>query len=243
MFSVFIQILPIFNDIQLSKGINPNENGFNECASCYSIINEELSETLFLEDLKLRNFELIDLRKEPLTFEHMSLVMEALGKLHAISFALKDQQPEQFKVLVNELDEIYWCNMTVRFKAMFKKMLEGFLFHLEEENRFDLIEKIKGIIGDDVEAAAHKFILGSSAEPYSVICHGDVTTNNSMFRKDDKGNPVEFRLLDWQFSRYASPVTEIVIYILCSTTKELRDKHYEDFLKIYHESLTDLLSR
>ena len=55
--------------------------------------------------------------------------------------------------------------------------------------------------------------------------------------------PVELRLLDFQIARYASPVLDVLYYVFCCTTKELRDEHYEDLLKIYHSSLSDFLKR
>lgn len=51
------------------------------------------------------------------------------------------------------------------------------------------------------------------------------------------------RLLDWQIARYATPVTDLVYYIFCCTTKPLRDQYYEDMLQTYHGSLCELLTR
>lgn len=72
---------------------------------------------------------------------------------------------------------------------------------------------------------------------------GDVWINNTMFRKDAQGKPIEVRLFDWQFSRYASPVTDIILFLLPCTRKSLRDKHYEELVKIYYESLSNYLRR
>lgn len=202
-----------------------------------------MSECLFLEDLKLREFDMMNLRQEPLTFEHMSLMMRALGKFHAISFALKAQQPVKFKQLSDLVFEQYWTMISAEFGHILVSTFDNLLSCLEKENRHDLLEKIKQLAGDDICATVLKLVSSSSAEPYAVICHGDVTTNNSMFRKDNHGKPIEVQLIDWQFCRYASPITELISYLLCSTTKELRDEHYNDFLKIYHHSLSDLMTR
>lgn len=203
-----------------------------------------MTESLFLEDLNLRHFGMVNLHREPITIEHISLVMQALGKFHALSFAVKDQQPEKFKQLKQHLVcEQYWTNLETDFKKIFMQLLTRLITCLEEENRSDLLEKFKRVTGDDVVTTVYGLVSGASAEPYAVICHGDLTTNNSMFRKDEQGKPIGIQLFDFQFSRYGSPVTDLVLYLFCSTTKELRDKHYEDFLKIYHDSLSDLLSR
>lgn len=233
--------MSFFEEFQLSKGVIPNENGFNESAQCYFSISEELSESLFLEDLRNRQFEMIDYRKEPITFDHVSLVMKSLAKLHALSFALKEQQPKKFKELTSLSFEQYWTFL--EFESHYFDTLTRLTTILEVEKRYDLLEKFTKTAGADKCATIFNLVSSAAAEPYAVICHGDVTTNNSMFRYDEQGNPIEIQLIDWQFTRFASPVTDLVLYLFCSTTKELRDQHYNDFLKIYHESLSDLLTR
>lgn len=220
------------------------ENGFNEIPKCYHSIGQDLSESLFLEDLKLRDFEMIILRNEPLTFDHMSLCLKALGKLHAFSFALRDQQPDKFQDLTKLIFEQYWTILKTPFgETFFIPMLDKFISILNDENRPDLYEKVKRAMGEDCFAKVFELVSSTSAEPYAVFSHGDLTTNNVMYKKNEQGTPIEIQLFDFQFSRYASPVVDIVLFLLCSTSKELRDQHYGDFLKIYHESLSDLLKR
>lgn len=55
--------------------------------------------------------------------------------------------------------------------------------------------------------------------------------------------PVDVRLLDWQISRYSSPVLDLVYYIFCCTTKPIRDQCYDELIKTYHTSLSKMLTR
>lgn len=50
-------------------------------------------------------------------------------------------------------------------------------------------------------------------------------------------------IIDWQIARYASPVIDFLHYIFNTTSKDMRDKHYDEFLKIYYESLSYQLER
>lgn len=59
---------------------------------------------LFLEDLQLRGFVMWD-RIKQLDFAHMSLSFRALGRFHALSFALRDQRPEDFMSKIATLKE------------------------------------------------------------------------------------------------------------------------------------------
>lgn len=216
-------------------------NGFNECARCYFSISEEMSESLFLEDLKKKEFEMIDHRTEPLSFDHMTLLLKALGKFHALSFAIKDQQPEKFNQLTSLIPEQYWTMLDSEFKIHYPLLVKRLLDVLEEEKRFDLLEKFKKAAGDDYSTTIFRLVSSTAADPYAVICHGDLTIFNTMYRKNEQGKPIGIQFFDWQFTRYASPITDLVLYLFCSTTEEIRDQHYEDFLKIYHESISDLL--
>lgn len=84
---VYDEILPLFMSYQQSKGICVAE-GFYEVPECYASIMTEYEEALFFEDLKATGFEMFD-RHKSVTFEHVCLVMETLGKFHAISLGLK----------------------------------------------------------------------------------------------------------------------------------------------------------
>lgn len=64
-----------------------------------------------------------------------------------------------------------------------------------------------------------------------------------MFRYDVSGKPAAVKLFDWQFSRYASPVTDIILFLLSCTRKHVRDKYYDELLNIYYGSLSDFLTR
>lgn len=240
---ILIKVLAYFHEFQSSKGITISEDGFNETPKHYHDVRDELFESLFLEDLKPRGFETVSLRDGPLTFDHMSLYLKALGKLHAISFAVKDQQPDKFRELTEPITEHYWTILKASFNKLYTGLIDRFVSILKDANRLDLYEKVKRALGEDYFAKIFELVSSASAEPYAVISHGDATSNNVMFKMNEQGKPIGIQLFDWQFSRYASPVVDLVLILLCSTSKELRDKHYDDFLKIYYGSVSDLLTR
>lgn len=53
----------------------------------------------------------------------------------------------------------------------------------------------------------------------------------------------DIRFLDFQLSRYASPVLDVLYHIFTSTRKSLRDQSYNDLLNIYYNSLSETVSR
>lgn len=131
-------------------------------------------------------------RQEPLTFDHISLMMKALGKFHAISFAVKDQQPAKFKQLTNLLKnfyEKYWMAFE-KFKKPYEICFNRLSIALEEENRPDLLKRLKKAITNNCIKRVFSLVSSESAEPYAVICHADLTSFNSMFRKNAHGKPI-----------------------------------------------------
>lgn len=58
------------------------------------------------------------------------------------------------------------------------------------------------------------------------------------FCKSSKGVAEDVRFLDWQVIRYISPAIDLLYNIFTSTDKELREREYDNLLKIYHDSLS-----
>lgn len=97
---------------QESKGIIPSENGFHEIAPSYGTITEEYHEAIFLKDLADDGFEMYN-RHNYIPVDHAHLVMKILGKLHAISYAMKVLFKQLYRLIFNcpfgflDVDNIY----------------------------------------------------------------------------------------------------------------------------------------
>lgn len=215
------------------------ENGFTEYPKCYRTVDVEPSESVFLEDMSVRGFTMIDKSNEEVTADHVRLVMQVLGKFHAISFALKDQQPDKFKQLASNLNELFVRRDEPFFKVYFNKQIESAMNAVSGEKDAHLLAKLKTMFdGKEALDIACDCLDDSLNESASIITHGDTWQNNTMFWNDNNGKPIDICLLDWQIARHSSPILDIVYYMFICTTKELRDVHYDNFLKTYHESLT-----
>lgn len=47
--------------------------------------------------------------------------------------------------------------------------------------------------------------------------------------------------MDWQVIRYISPAIDLLYNIFTSTDKALREKEYDNLLKVYHDSLSNIV--
>lgn len=73
--------------------------------------------------------------------------------------------------------------------------------------------------------------------PTSVITQGDAWAPNFLIKKSEGASLVAL-ILDFQLSRCSSPAMDIAFFIYTCTEKALRDDHYDDMLKLYHEELS-----
>lgn len=162
-----------------------------EYPKCHQSVNLNIDEGLIFEDLCVRGFTTIDRRTEEVTVEHMRLVMQSLGKLHAISFALKHQQPERFNDLTAHLNEVFVRNDDVHLRECFAKQAQLAFDAVSDSDDAHLLAKLKQLYEKDpIDVAADCLNLELTGSA-SVIGHGDAWQNNTMFRYDANGKPIE----------------------------------------------------
>ncbi|XP_037028754.1 uncharacterized protein LOC119068987 [Bradysia coprophila] len=232
-------VLPQLHRFEISKDVNMECNYFTEYPKFYRSVDDCMSECIFLEDLSVRGFQMIDRYTEDVTAEHVYLVMEYLGKFHAISFAMNDQQPEKFKELTMDLKELYIHCDDQNHRQFCTSSMQIALGVISNESDSELRFKLMKMLERDAIDVAFECVSADFADgAATVISHGDLWQNNTMFRHDVDKKPIEVCFLDWQLSRHSSPIIDVVHYVFCCTTKELRDTHYDEFLKIYHVSLS-----
>lgn len=238
-----MQVLPAFREFEESKGIITRKDGFHEYPDVYMCIDQEPIECIFLEDLTVNNFKMLNYRTEPITLDHVNLVMCGLAKFHAISFGMKNQQLEKFQKLTAPLSDILIRKDDKNMQDFLNFWPAAVIGAITDPNDAHIKQKIEQLYERKQMDIAADVVDGKSSEPFSVICHGDVWTNNTMFKYDKNGKPIDIRFLDYQIARYSSPACDITYYLYCCTTKDLRDQHYDTFLKTYHNTLSEHLKR
>lgn len=230
------KVLPALRRFEQSKCADPEIN-FKDYAQCYRTVDMEFSECLLLEDLDARGFVMLDRCHEDITVEHIRLLMRSLAKLHAISFAMKDQQPEQFQELVRDFDEVYLAKERQIDRDYYLHQANYIKKLVSREGDAHLMARVEKLFEIEPMDIAMNCI-DPKISGCAVISHGDTWDYNLMFRYDDNGKPIEISLLDWQMSRYSSPVIDILFFMFLCTKKKLRDAHYDEFLNCYHEQLS-----
>lgn len=186
---------------------------------------------------------MINQQSEQITADHVGLVMQCLGRFHAISFALKDQQPEKYEELTFILKAPIISREFPSQRELLKRQKSCVINSVSGEEDANLLATVKRLFKKEPADIAMDCNDPRQIGTAMVISHGDAWQNNFIFRYDNNGKPVEVSLLDWQLSYMSTPIYDISLFLFCSITKDLRNTHYDTFLKIYHESLSAHIRR
>ncbi|XP_049537410.1 uncharacterized protein LOC125952148 [Anopheles darlingi] len=236
----YSKLLPLMFAYQREKGVSEADGFFNAPKCYHSYCNEAAEESIIImEDLRLQSYRMWD-KMKTVNYEHARLVMEQLGRLHAVSFALKRDRPqefEQFKV-ADPMHEMMPEGSP--FEMMMKKVIGDAIETLDPSETKER-SKMQHL-HDNFRQEMLRCSNSDLAEPYTVLGHGDCWVNNMMYRYKN-GVPERIVLLDWQIARYVTPVLDLAYFIFCGTDEEFRRRHYDEMMGIYYNSLAALLEK
>lgn len=237
-------LLPALVKFQQEKGISETD-GFYAFPKCYGTYADEdkYHFALVLADLRHTGFRMWD-KYSPIDFAHVQLALTQLGRLHAISFALRQQRPEifsQFQSLGSRMYRILedFPTATGIYEKSYDRAIEA--LSPEDMNEIQIMRHLRHNFMANFRYATS----GTESEPFTVFSHGDFWNNNMMFQycSADSMVPQRAVLIDWQLAQYCSPASDLTYYLYSSTEKTLRDNHFGDCLRVYHESLSLQLQR
>lgn len=179
---VYTKILPAFKRFQVEKGLNESDSfvSFPKVYACEEN-NEEGIFLLIMEDLRVKNFKMWP-KEKVIAFDHELLIMRELGKFHAISFAMKDQRPDEFHEFTRLKDTFVPIVITGKMRSFNNKSIERAANVLKRHEHKQLMLHFLQTFGDTIK----EFLCGASSHEFGVIGHGDCWNNNFMFNYFDE---------------------------------------------------------
>ncbi|XP_062712320.1 uncharacterized protein LOC109428074 [Aedes albopictus] len=237
---VYNEVLPEFERLQLAKGLwRGDDVGFWNFPRCYwaSFDAEQGESMLIMEDLVERGLELKD-KYVLVDYDHVKVLMVALGKMNACSFALREQKPEVFEKIKRLDDLLSVIMMTEQTKPLSRRNcdLAASIFN-EEDMKEKRWKNNFSSLKDCIWEKTQKLMASQKVEPYGAFNHGDCWTNNVMFGYDKATNSVqEIVLLDWQMARYGSPIMDLLSFLYLCGEIDLRREHFNDLLQTFYNA-------
>lgn len=132
---------------------------------------------IVLENLKYRNFELMDRRKS-FDKDHLELLMKSYAKLHALSFAMKEKCSGDYSELIKPFGK-----QTEQFKTFVVSLVNSMLNNIIKFHSADFDDPLIDKLNEYVTNLDKIFLECNKYEgEHSVVIHGDCWSNNMMFR-------------------------------------------------------------
>ncbi|PSN54460.1 hypothetical protein C0J52_06680 [Blattella germanica] len=225
---MYNEVVPNMEKFLKSRGqsLSPDYDVFPKCYYAKCSGKEGV---VVLEDLRPHGFSVCE-ERVVLDYDHCLILVEALGRFHAISYAMKELDPSSFFPIVQKFKPFDYGE-----SDFFKITLSRVVTYLERTQGLDLdtLNKFKEHIKEPVKMFLR---FHEPQEPLAVLCHGDFCRNNVLFKYKDR-KPVDVKFFDYQTVKYASPAIDLTFLIFLNTTSDFRSKHLNSMLTAYHRNL------
>ncbi|VEN54126.1 unnamed protein product [Callosobruchus maculatus] len=230
------EIFPVFEAFQKQKKIQDPFKSYPKCYKCLKIYKKDV---IVFENLRAAGYELHD-KLKCMNLPHTRTVLKEYAKLHALAFALKDQNPEVFSTLVDGCTDDLFLEYLKKpkFQESIKDSFQQGVNILKKYDDDNLAAKYAKLTTDGVDRLIELF---EEKNDQNVINHGDCWNNNFMFQYKDanKDSPSSVMILDWQISNLRSPAFDLAYFLYATSTNY--PGTFQNLLKEYHDDLTDFL--
>lgn len=222
---VYSKVIPLYHAFQQEKKLPL----FTSLPNCYLTKFTDTEEVLIFENLNKLGYTMYN-RQVPMDISHIKLVLEAYAEWHALSFALKDQKPEDFFGIIKNWTRIALQDfLSTEQGKMFEQSQQLFYEMLTKIGEIELLNKYKEKMGY-ADIKTKLLDLLDSKESQSVVIHGDCWNNNFLFKYEEdefnKPHCTKVALLDFQIAALRSPAFDLSHFIYAvSSEEQLKDFH------------------
>ncbi|XP_052835518.1 uncharacterized protein LOC128252097 isoform X1 [Drosophila gunungcola] len=194
---------------------------------------------LIMEDLSHKGFVMAP-RLQRLDEQHVSLVLRKLAKMQAAS-AVLEESSKSIEFSLAKYDRGFFNRYTESFSVYFLGCLMSCASYLKTQPSYEGQSKLLE------DLAPHYMGLGLRCfQPedshINVLTHGDLWTNNMMFRYEE-GVPSDVFLIDFQYAFWGSPTLDIHHLLNTSAVEQVRNELQMKMRCVYHDVFVGELRR
>ncbi|XP_001652108.2 uncharacterized protein LOC5568172 [Aedes aegypti] len=259
-FSFFLKAVPRGN-LVLAKYLDDIGSFRKEVALCEKIIPEidrmlagrqvvpkylltKEDRLIVMENVKTKSFDILKGNRGLMDYAHLEKVFETLAYFHAGTILLEEKEGRALtEMFPRVLDENAWTGVEGSIRT---RDVENVIVLWCEFMR--VTERDSSRLGEILTALPHTIrslyeYVKPSTKWRNVFSHGDLWSNNVMFKNSPDGIPEECILVDFQLSRYTPPAYDISLLLSLTTSFEFRCKHMNSLLDSYYDTFQTVLTR
>lgn len=179
---VYNKILPFFEKFQRDRGLIDDE-AFTSFPKCYAAVADEQKQqfVVIMEDLKAKGFEMLP-KEMPIERDTIFMIVGQLARMHAISLALKDQQPEVYEEFRKLRDIFRGFLSSDSLKHIRLASCDRAIAVVENAQHVEWLKELKA----NFFVLIAQLLTDNAADPFGVIGHGDLWMSNMLFHRDNK---------------------------------------------------------
>lgn len=172
---VYKVMLPQFDEIQKLNNLNDSIKFKNFPKIHFAEFNKDKDDAIIImDDLRESGYKMWK-KSAPINFDHAKLLLTALGRYHAMSFAIRSKNLNFFQTLQLLNDDFSDVLQTPQFEVLLKGSVTRIIdfFQPDEvEAKFKIAKLIENLKDICIEWVKPKYV-----EPYAVMLHGKMFTN------------------------------------------------------------------
>lgn len=232
----YIHVLPKLLEFQATKNLKVQ---FDNYTKLFHAKYDGENDFIMLEDANIESFGPA-VRQKGIDLDHCKVTLDTFAKFHAISFAMKDQRPEEFEKISSQLRELYYDQRLKPWYERFWARVCGMAIDTIEKECPRYLKEIQRFAVPETYDRLCQAVLDSKKN--GVISHGDSWTNNFLYKYIEDRKPLDAKMIDFQLARCGSPVLDISFFIYACTTQDLRERHYFELLEYYYKILSSQIA-
>lgn len=178
---IYTRVLPRFAKFQEEKGLAAAEN-FSTYPKVYAthVDDENENYAFIMDDLRTDNFVMWP-RNDAVPFDHVKMILQQLARFHAVSFALKDQQPNAFAEFKNIYDVLEMQVVNGNFGEFMSSGHREVLGLIIDDEHKKIMQRLTN---NYFEIMKNLYSIDAN-DAFGVVNHGDCWINNFVFRYND----------------------------------------------------------
>lgn len=241
----YVITIPALIDFQKEYNV-PKERLLDIFPQCYgarlSIDQNEVDDdaVLIFENLKVQGYDTGD-RFIGFDYDHAKMIVQDLAKFHAVPIAMRIIDPDRFQAKIGPciVKNSGIETLPEDVGSAFKDSILDTIVQIPECEPY--VKIVEDIVMKSEEDMKNKNAPQLKSD-YATAVHSDYWVNNTMVLQDKEGNPLKNKIVDLQIMQYDSALRDLVFFLFTSVINSVLDEHYEDLIKIYHETFVEYLS-